>query len=224
MPKLSYNNMKKCQLIFRTANNYEDDEEAPPVPVDDGAGVAHVESFDGEQEAVQVDNGGHGDAVAVATPKPSTSSEIQKVGPSTIHIQKPRAIRMSESAKQRQHVTETFIELLQKEQQRELKDDDEIDATFAACATRMRKNLNDQQREDVIQEINRVVNEAINNVRAGLPAVMTPRNMYTPPMQPAPQMAPPMRPQHQHQQDNPQELNNVQSAGTGMYEYSYANI
>ena len=33
-----------------------------------------------------------------------------------------------------------------------------------------------------------------------------------------------MRPQHQHQQANPQELNNVQSGGTGMYEYSYANI
>ena len=225
--------MQKYQNSFcRSTSNYDDDtdEASVTVPVDDGVGVQHVEHFQDEQE--EVGGGGGGDDGAAANPKPSTSNtaETRKVGPSTIHIQKPRAVRMSEASKQRQQVTSTFIELLQKEQERELKEDDELDATFAGCASRMRKHLNENQREDVIQEINRVVNEAINNVRARLPAVMNQRNLYIPPMQPAPQMPPPMRPQqnqqqHQQQQSNQQQLASMQpTPPTPMFEYNYQEL
>ena len=218
---------KYLNSIYSTTSNYDEDVDAESsvTIADDGAGVQHVENFANQEEAVQIDDGGAGGG-----PKASTSgtSENRKVGPSTLHIQKPRAIRMSEAAKQRQQVTTSFIELLQKEQERDLKEDDEIDAMFAACGTRMRKHLNDNQREDVLQEITRVVNEAINNVRAGLPAVMTARNMYAPPMMPAPQITMPVRPPVQQQQQvNEQQLPNMQNSTQpqAMYQqYSYTEL
>ena len=112
---------KHQQSICSTTSNYDDDTDessTATVPVDDGVGVQHVKHFqDNQEESEQV--GGGGDDGAAANPKPSTSStsETRKVGPSTILIQKTRAIQMSEAAKQRQQVTSTFIELLQKEQE-----------------------------------------------------------------------------------------------------------
>ena len=94
---------------------------------------------------------------------------------------------MTDSAKQRQELTNSFIELVKKEQERDLQADDEIDSSFAAFASRMRKHLNENQREDVLQEMNRVLSEAINNVRKGLPAV----NVYMPGPPPMAQQPPP---------------------------------
>ena len=92
-----------------------------------------------------------------------TSSDTSIAGLSRLHIQKPRAKRLTDAAKQCQELTTSFISLLQKEQEREFKPDDEVDATFAGLANRMQKHLNPDQLEDVLQEINRVVTEGINN-------------------------------------------------------------
>ena len=129
----------------------------------------------------------------------STSSDSSTAGPSRVHIQKPRAKRITESARQRQELTNSFIELVRQEQQRDIRSEDELDVTFAALATRMRLHLNKDQREDVIQEIDRVVREAINNVRHGMAAVNN--RMYMPPMQPPPMQAapPPQAPMQQQQ-------------------------
>ena len=72
---------------------------------------------------------------------------------------------------------------MQKEQEREFKPDDEVDATFAGLANRMQKHFNADQLEDVLQEINCVVTDAINNVRAGMPAVCTYLPRQPPPLQ-----------------------------------------
>ena len=88
----------------------------------------------------------------------------------------------------------------------------------------MRKHLNENQREDVNQEITHVVNEAFNNVRAGLPAVMNQRSLYIPPMQPAPQMAPPMRPQQHHQQQHANQQQMASAPPTQMNEYNYQDL
>ena len=75
---------------------------------------------------------------------------------------------------------------MQKEQEIEFKPDDEVDATFAGLANRMRKHLNPDQLEDVLQEINRVVTEGINNVRAGMPPVWAFLPRQPPPLQAVP--------------------------------------
>ena len=89
---------------------------------------------------------------------------------------------MTETAKQRQEMHKSFLSILEKEQIRDMRPDDEIDSTFFGYANRMRLHLNQDQKEDVLQEI-KVVTQAINNVCASLPAINgTP--MYVPPAPP----------------------------------------
>ena len=79
-----------------------------------------------------------------------TSSDTSIAGPSRLHIQKPRAKRLTEAAKQRQELTTSFISLLQKEKEHDFQPDDEVDSTFAGLANRMRKHFNPDQMEDVL--------------------------------------------------------------------------
>ena len=94
-----------------------------------------------------------------------------------------------------------------------MKPDDEIDSTFFGYANRMRLHLNQDQKEDVLQEINKVVTEAINNVRAGLP-VINRGAMFVPPLQQATPTPPPPPMQQMGQQGPPpamqQMVNNPQ--------------
>ncbi|MCG8620793.1 MAG: hypothetical protein MJE68_02175, partial [Proteobacteria bacterium] len=78
---------------------------------------------------------------------------------------------MTDTAKQRQEMHQSFLEILKRDQERELQPDDEIDSSFYGFAKRMRVHLNRDQKEDVLQEINKIVTDSINNVRAGLPAI-----------------------------------------------------
>ena len=70
---------------------------------------------------------------------------------------------MMETTKQRQDMHNSFLQILQRDQERELRPDDEINSSFFGFANRMRLHLN-QDQKDVLQEINRVVTQAINNV------------------------------------------------------------
>ena len=125
------------------------------------------------------------------TASTSTSSSTASLGPSRLHIQKPHAKKMTETAKQRQEMHKSFLSILEKEQIHDMRPDDEIDSTFFGYANRMHLHLNQDQKEDVLQEINKVVTQAINNVHAGLPAInRTP--MYVPPAPPLQQATTPL--------------------------------
>ena len=97
---------------------------------------------------------------------------------------------MTDTAKQRQELHKSFLSILQKDQDRDMKPDDEIDSTFFGYANCMHLHLNQDQKEDVLQEINKVVTEAINNVHAGLP-VITRSLMFVPLVPPLQQATPP---------------------------------
>ena len=124
-------------------------------------------------------------------PTASTSSSTASLGPSRLHIQKPRAKKMTETAKQRQEMHKSFLSILEKDQSCDIKPDDEIDSSFFGYANTMHLHLNQDQKEDVLQEINKVVTQAINNVRAGLPAVNK-APMYVPPVPPLQQATTPL--------------------------------
>ena len=78
---------------------------------------------------------------------------------------------------------------MQKDQDHDMKPDDEIDSTFFGYANRMYLHLN-QDQKDVLQEINKIVTEAINNVHAGL-SVITRSLVFVPPVPPLQQATPP---------------------------------
>ena len=124
-------------------------------------------------------------------PTASTSSSTASLGPSRLHIQKPRAKKMTETAKQKQEMHKSFLSILEKEQICDMKLDDEINSSFFGYANCMRLHLNQDQKEDVLQEINKVVTQAINNVHAGLPAVNK-APMYVPPAPPLQQATTPL--------------------------------
>ena len=199
--------MQKSAIACRSHSNFKDNDKSTAEDVATGAGVENIQDVDEEivtppDELVAVEI----DAIE-NPPKPSSSSSSSSVGPSRLHIQKPRAKKMTETAKQRQEMHSSFLQILQRDQERELRPDDEIDSSFFGFANRMRLHLNQDQKEDVIQEINRVVTQAINNVRAGLPPI---NNMFLqpPPMQQQPppmqQMGnPPNQPPPMQQMGNP---------------------
>ena len=80
---------------------------------------------------------------------------------------------------------------MEKDQSHDIKPDDEIDSSFFGYANRVCLYLNQDQKEDVLQEINKVVTQAINNVRAGLPTVNK-APMYVPPAPPLQQATTPL--------------------------------
>ena len=125
------------------------------------------------------------------TASTSTSSSTASLGPSRLHIQKRRAKKMMETAKQRQEIHKSFLSILEKDQIHDMKPDDEINSTFFGYANCMHLHLNQDQKEDVLQEINKVVTQAINNVHAGLPAVNK-APMYVPPAPPLQQATTPL--------------------------------
>ena len=63
-----------------------------------------------------------------------------------------------------------FINILQNEDK--TKDDDEIDMALGAIGIRIRRSLNEEQQEDVMEEINMVVNRHIKNARASRPGIL----------------------------------------------------
>ena len=216
---------------FRTVSNFDDmdeEEESANAVHDASPGdLTGVESLHdvSSQEVAEINNivagPSNSNSSSTAGTSSGTSSSDSSNGLSRVHIQKPRAKRITESAKKREELTNTFIELVRKEQDRELQADDELDSSFAAFGARMRKHLNANQREDVLQEMNRVLSEAINNVRKGLPPV---RPYIQPP--PMPQQAPPrMQPAPMYQDhQSQQQMNgppppNMQAA-PGMFDYS----
>ena len=213
---------------FRTVSNFDDmdeEEESANAVADASPGdLTGVESLHdvSSQEAAEINNIVAGPSNSNSSSTAGTSSSDSSNGPSRVHIQKPRAKRITESAKKREELTNTFIELVRKEQDRELQADDELDSSFAAFGARMRKHLNENQREDVLQEMNRVLSEAINNVRKGLPAV---RHYVQPP--PMPQQPPPRMQaaplyqdnQPQQQMNGPPPPPNMQAAPS-MFDYT----
>ena len=117
--------------IFSSTSNYYDVEEEQGQDVEaeaspDSADLTGVESVHdvSSQEASEINNivagpsiSNAGTCTASASLSTSSDSSTSGNGPSRLHIQKPRAKRITESAKQRQELTNTYIELVRKEQE-----------------------------------------------------------------------------------------------------------
>ena len=223
---------RKISYLCRSHSNFEEEENSESEDLASSASVEQVRDAD-EEIVTPPDN-----LVAVeidaienrATASKSNSSTSSKVGTPGVHIQKPRAKKMTETARQRQEMHTSFLNILQRDQERELRADDEIDSSFFGYASRMRLHLNQDQREDVLQEINKIVTEAINNVRAGLP-VINRAPMFVPPVPPLQQQPqqmqqmahPPMQTPAMQQMPNPQQMGNGQQQGQ-QYEYTYTQM
>ena len=66
-------------------------------------------------------------------------------------------------------LTRQFINILQNEEKG--KEEDETDMALGSIAIRIKRSLNEEQQEDVMEEINMVVNHHIKNARANRPGI-----------------------------------------------------
>ena len=67
--------------------------------------------------------------------KASSSSSSSNIKASRVHIQEPKAKRLTPAAKMKQEVNQSLLSLLQKDQEWEDAVEDEIDLAFASMAT-----------------------------------------------------------------------------------------
>ena len=137
---------RKYPINYRSHSNFEDAEMSVTEDVASAAGVENVQ--DVEEEVVTPPD--HMVTIEIDAienrGKAVTASSSGTVGPSRLHIQKSRAKKMMETAKQRQDMHNSFLQILQRDQERELRPDDEIDSSFFGFANRMHLHLNQDQK------------------------------------------------------------------------------
>ena len=91
-----------------------------------------------------------------------------------IHLQDTtQKFRATAASRRHDQVTNEMLSLIKDAN----KHANELDLSFASMAKRMRKNLNEKQREKVLSGIQKLVSSAIENAEAGLPVIPTPPNM-----------------------------------------------
>ena len=99
-------------------------------------------------------------------------------------MQETRKPRMTPAARQRETLTNTMINYIQKANSNQEEDtDDELDLTFAGIAKQMQLHLDTTQRQRVLNKIQTLVGNCIDNVLEGLPLMGTPQvPLCQPPM------------------------------------------
>ena len=179
---------KKYYACRRTSNveEVEEDPEAGIISVDDDAdaNVAHD-----EEVARAVALGEHmasntpvvTSAATAAVPSTSTSTTSSFRMKLNIHLQDTmQKFRATAASRGREEVTREILSLIKDTNKQQTEEDDELDLSFASMAKRMRKNLNDKQREKVLSSIQKLVSTAIENAEVGLPVVPPPPNLFQP--------------------------------------------
>ena len=116
----------------------------------------------------------------------SSVKEALKAVRTGVHLQETRKPRMTPAARQRETLTNTMINYIQKaNSNQEEETDDELDLTFAGIARQMWLHLDATQRQRVLNKIQTLVGSCIDNVLEGLPLMGAPQQ----PLRQAPMMS-----------------------------------
>ena len=130
-------------------------------------------------------------AIELSKCKSKASTSSSNIKASRVHIQDPKAKRLAPAAKMREELNMSLLSLMQKDQECENPVEDEIDLAFASIAIQMRIHMNRDQREDLIQEIEKLTTNAINNVQKGVPVFQPVPGLRGPPGFIVPMTSPP---------------------------------
>ena len=113
-----------------------------------------------------------------------------------VHLQETKKPCMTPAARQREALTNTMINFIEKAKSNQDEEvDDELDLTFAGIAKQMRLHLDAQQRQRVLNKVQTLVGNCIDNVLEGLPLMGPPQvpmhqNIMPPLPQPAQNVGP----------------------------------
>ena len=117
-----------------------------------------------------------------------------------VHLQETKKPHMTPAAWQREALTNTMINVIEKAKSNQDEEvDDELDLTFAEIAKQMRLHLDAQQRQRVLNKVQTLVGNCIDNVLEGLPLMGPPQvPMHQNIMPPLPQPAQNVGPNSSH--------------------------
>ena len=119
-------------------------------------------------------------AIEISKCKSKASTSSSNIKASRVHIQDPKAKHLTPAAKMHEELNMSLLSLMQKDQKYENPVEDETDLAFASIATHMHIHMNRDQREDLIQQIERLTTNAINNVWKGIPVLQPGPGMRAP--------------------------------------------
>ena len=111
-----------------------------------------------------------------------------------VHLQETKKPRMTPATRQREALTNTMINFIEKAKSNQDEEvDDELDLTFAGIAKQMHLHLDAQQRQRVLNKVQTLVGNCIDNVLEGLPLMGPPQvpmhqKYYAPPYLNQPRM------------------------------------
>ena len=93
-----------------------------------------------------------------------------------VHLQETKKPHMTPAARQREALTNTMINFIEKaKSNQEDEVDDELDLTFAGIAKQMHLHFDAHQRQRVLNKIQTLVGNCIDNVLEGLPLMGPPQ-------------------------------------------------
>ena len=110
-------------------------------------------------------------AIEISKYKTKASTSSSNIKASRVHIQDPKGQCLTPATKMHEESNMSFLNMMQKDQEHENPAEDEIDLAFTSIATCMRIYLNRDQREYLIQEIEKLTTNSINNVHKGMPVL-----------------------------------------------------
>ena len=106
----------------------------------------------------------------------STVKDAVKAVRTGVHLQETKKPRMTPAARQREALTNTMINFIEKaKSNQEDEVDDELDLMFAGIAKQMHLHLDANQRQRVLNKIQTLVGNCIDNVLEGLPLMGPPQ-------------------------------------------------
>ena len=98
--------------------------------------------------------------------KKATITSVRELG----EISKPPT-KITKKEQDQDDLTRQFINILQNEDK--AKEEDEIDMVLGAIGIRIKRSLNEEQQEDLMEEINMVVIRHIKNARTSRPGIFS---------------------------------------------------
>ena len=175
-------------------------------------GEAPEETPDNQQEEQEGAEGGNAEDIVtlpdnlVANELAEGPQDIEDVSTSVkdavkavntgVHLQETKKPCMTPAARQREALTNTMINFIEKaKSNQEDEADDEFDLTFVGIAKQMHLHLDANQRQRVLNKIQTLVGNCIDNVLEGLPLMRPPQvpmqqNIMPPPPQAPQNVAP----------------------------------
>ena len=112
-----------------------------------------------------------------STPSTSTATASSKIKLNMYLQDKTQNFHATAASCRRKQVTNEMLNLIKDINKHANEEDDELGLSFTSMTKRKRKNLNEKRHENILISIQKLVSNAIENAKVGIPMVPPPPNL-----------------------------------------------